>query len=374
MAATVIDVSSVRLGLHADKTRFVMELSEKPAFDIFLLANPYRIVIDLPQVNWQADDNTERKKGVVENYRFGLFKKDTSRVVLDVDGPVKILQATVLPPISGKPWRVFIDIQRTDFGSFMTALAARRQEKAKNNVVLTAPPVQPSESKKFTVVIDAGHGGIDPGAIGKSGVYEKKITLAVAQKLYAALKKNRLYNPILTRDDDTFLSLRERVNAGRQAGADLFISIHADSISRSDFRGAAVYTLSETASDDEAAEIANSANKSDLIAGVDLASQDDTVQGILIDLAQRETKNFSVKFAEMVTPEIAKSGMTIRGRSHRFAGFRVLKAPDVPSVLVELGYLSNKQDERILKSGKGQQLLAQAIANAVDAYFEASQP
>ena len=192
-AAQVIDVSSVRLGLHADKTRFVMELSEKPTFDIFLLANPYRIVIDLPQVNWQADDDTERKKGVVENYRFGLFKKDTSRVVLDVDGPVKILQTTVLPPTSGKPWRFFIDIQRTDFGSFMTALAERRQEKVENNVVLTAPPVQPPESKKFTVIIDAGHGGIDPGAIGKSGVYEKKITLAVAQKLYAVLKKNNQY-------------------------------------------------------------------------------------------------------------------------------------------------------------------------------------
>jgi N-acetylmuramoyl-L-alanine amidase len=178
----------------------------------------------------------------------------------------------------------------------------------------------------------------------------------------------------MTRDTDIFLSLRERVDVARKAGADLFISIHADSISRPDFRGATVYTLSETASDDEAAEIAKAENRVDLIAGVDLEAQDDTVQGILIDLAQRETMNFSVRFAEMLIPEISKSGMKTSGRSHRFAGFRVLKAPDVPSVLVELGYLSNRQDEKILKSTKGQAMLAKSIATAVDIYFREVDP
>ncbi|WP_288901463.1 N-acetylmuramoyl-L-alanine amidase [uncultured Sneathiella sp.] len=373
VAAPTIDVSSARLGQHEDKTRFVLELSAAPQYDVFLLADPYRIVIDLPELNWLADESASRKKGLVENYRFGLFKKDTSRVVLDVGRPVKILRTVVLPPSSGKPYRFFIDIQETDDASFRQELAARRKQQQNTQVAILAPEPT-STSRKHTIVIDAGHGGIDPGAIGKSGVYEKKITLGVAKRMYDILSKNNKYNVIMTRDDDTFLSLRERVSVGRHAAADLFVSIHADSIGRPNFRGAAVYTLSENASDDEAAELAKSENKSDLIAGVDMSVQDDTVQGILIDLAQRETMNFSVKFAEMIIPEIAKSGMQTRGRSHRFAGFRVLKAPDVPSVLVELGYLSNREDEKILKSGSGQQRLAQAIANAIDRYFETVDP
>jgi len=373
VAAPTIDVSSARLGQHEDKTRFVLELSAAPQYDVFLLADPYRIVIDLPELNWLADESASRKKGLVENYRFGLFKKDTSRVVLDVGRPVKILRTVVLPPSSGKPYRFFIDIQETDDASFRQELAARRKQQQNTQVAILAPEPT-STSRKHTIVIDAGHGGIDPGAIGKSGVYEKKITLGVAKRMYDILSKNNKYNVIMTRDDDTFLSLRERVSVGRHAAADLFVSIHADSIGRPNFRGAAVYTLSENASDDEAAELAKSENKCDLSAGVDMSVQDDTVQGILIDLAQRETMNFSVKFAEMIIPEIAKSGMQTRGRSHRFAGFRVLKAPDVPSVLVELGYLSNREDEKILKSGSGQQRLAQAIANAIDRYFETVDP
>jgi N-acetylmuramoyl-L-alanine amidase len=370
-----IDVFSARLGIHKDKTRFVMELSKKPVFDVFLLPDPYRIVIDMPELNWKVGENVIRKKGIVENYRFGLYKQNTSRVVLDVNGPVRILNAVLLPPISGKPYRFYIDIQKTNAAGFLAEVEKRRKKKSATEVVVLIPPKLPKPvQEKYTVVIDAGHGGIDPGAIGKSGVYEKKLTLEVAKKLYKILDKNPLYNPIMTRSSDNFLSLRERVNVGREAGADLFISIHADSISRPDFRGATVYTLSETASDDEAEEIARRENKSDLIAGVDLEEQDDTVQGILVDLAQRETMNFSVKFAKTLIPEITKSGLKTSGRSHRFAGFRVLKAPDVPSVLVELGYLSNRQDEKLLKSNKGQSRLATSIANAIDAYFEAQNP
>lgn len=374
-ADNTIDVFSARLGIHKDKTRFVMELSKKPAFDIFLLPDPYRIVIDMPQLNWVVKENAARKKGVVENYRFGLYKQNTSRVVLDVNGPVRILKTALLPPDSGKPYRFYIDIQKTDAAGFMAEVEKRRKKNSTTEVVILMPPKLPKPiQQKYTVVIDAGHGGIDPGAIGKSGVYEKKLTLEVSQKLYKILDKNPRYKPIMTRSSDNFLSLRERVDVGREAGADLFISIHADSISRPDFRGATVYTLSETASDDEAAEIAKRENKSDLIAGVDLEEQDGTVQGILVDLAQRETMNFSVKFAKMLIPEITKSGLKTSGRSHRFAGFRVLKAPDVPSVLVELGYLSNKQDEKILRSSKGQTRLAQSIANAIDIYFKTQNP
>lgn len=368
------DVTAVRVGQHTDKTRFVIELSDKPIYNIFFLSNPYRIVIDMQEVNWKAAKKAKRKIGPIENYRYGLFRKGTSRLVLDLNKPVKIIRKSILPPSEGKPYRFFIDIRKTDTGSFQESVQATRKTK-----LAFAPPAiqvlpEKTTSEILRIVIDAGHGGIDPGASGQSGVYEKQLTLQVAKKLRSVLNKNPRYNTIMTRDNDTFLSLRERVAVARKFDADLFISIHADSISRPDFRGSTVYTLSENASDDEAAELAQVNNKSDVIGGVDLEAQDDTVQGILIDLAQRETMNFSVKFAKLLIPEIAKSGMKIGGKSHRFAGFRVLKAPDVPSVLVELGYLSNRKDEKILKSAIGQKRLAVSLAKAVDKYFSALQP
>ncbi|MFT6558701.1 MAG: N-acetylmuramoyl-L-alanine amidase [Sneathiella sp.] len=368
------EVTSVRLGLHKDKTRFVMEMSEKPEYNIFFLPNPYRIVIDMQEVSWKPGNKKVRKTGVIENYRYGLFRQGTSRVVLDLNRPVKVLRKVILPPSEGKPYRFFIDVQKTDKSTFQTAVTESRKRQVAMTVpaIKTAPP--PKNEKQLNIIIDAGHGGIDPGAIGKSGVYEKQLTLAVARKLKQKLSLNKRYHILMTRSNDTFVSLRERVNFARKNEADLFISIHADSIGRSDIRGSTVYTLSENASDDEAAALANTNNKSDVIAGVDLEEQDDTVQGILIDLAQRETMNFSVKFAKMLIPEIARSGMKVGGHSHRFAGFRVLKAPDVPSVLVELGYLSNKKDEQILKSEIGQRKLANSIALAVDKYFEAIKP
>lgn len=374
IGSAATDVTAVRLGLHTDKTRFVIELSEKPVYNIFYLSNPYRIVIDMQEVNWKVPKTTKRKTGVIENYRFGLFRQGTSRLVLDLKQPVKIIRRVTLPPSEGKPFRFFIDVQKTNVKTFQAAVQATRKTR-----LAIAPPViqilpQAKKAEKLLVVIDAGHGGIDPGATGQSGVYEKQLTLQVAKKLQVQLNKNPRYKTIMTRGNDTFLSLRERVAVARRNSADLFISIHADSIGRSDIRGSTVYTLSENASDDEAAALAKVNNKSDIIAGVDLEAQDDTVQGILIDLAQRETMNFSVKFAKLLIPEIARSGMKVGGKSHRFAGFRVLKAPDVPSVLVELGYLSNRQDEKILKSSKGQTKLAVSLAKGIDKYFDSLQP
>lgn len=376
-AATAVakqEISAVRIGLHKDKTRFVLELKEKPDTRIFFLSNPNRLVIDMPEVNWTAKRKKNRKTGLIDNYRYGLFRQGTSRLVLDLNAPVKVLRKVTLPPAEGKPYRFFIDIQRTDQGSFQKAVIKSRKQQIRKSPAIIVEQPKPSDSRKLKIVIDAGHGGVDPGAIGQSGVYEKQLTLQVAKKLYANLKKNPRYHPVLTRSKDIFLSLRDRVQFARNFEADLFISIHADSIGRSDIRGSTVYTLSENASDKEAAELANVNNKSDVIAGVDLDEQDDTVQGILIDLAQRETMNFSVKFAKILIPEIARSGMKVGGRSHRFAGFRVLKAPDVPSVLVELGYLSNRKDEQILKSKSGQVKLASSIAKAVDKYFSKHQP
>jgi N-acetylmuramoyl-L-alanine amidase len=218
------------------------------------------------------------------------------------------------------------------------------------------------------IVIDAGHGGIDPGALGITGIYEKEITLSVAQTLRDLLAATGQYDVRLTRDDDNFIRLRDRIAIARAAGADLFLSLHADAHETADLRGASVYTLSENASDEEAEALAAKENKADLIAGVDLSSESEVVTGILIDLAQRETKNHSVQFARLLIDAIGGEAHLLRN-THRYAGFAVLKAPDVPSVLVELGYLSNTEDEALLRSSEYQAKLGRAIVEAIDAYF-----
>ena len=362
-------VNGIRIGVHPDKTRFVVEMQQKPDYRIFYLQNPDRIVIDMQELDWSGVNTARRKVGLISNYRYGLFRHGTSRLVLDLKKPVKVSRKVILPPASGKPYRFFIDIVPVGRQAFSKLVAESRKQQAKKLKPVVVATEAGNSRKKWTVVIDAGHGGIDPGAIGQSGVYEKQLTLSVAKKLRDTLNKNPIYKVIMTRDRDNFLSLRERVGVARKSKGDLFVSIHADSIGRSDIRGSTVYTLSENASDKEAAELANVNNKSDVIAGVDMDEQDDTVQGILIDLAQRETMNFSVRFAKLLLPEISRSGMKVGSRSHRFAGFRVLKAPDVPSVLVELGYLSNRTDEKIMKSKAGQTKLAKSIAKAIEKYF-----
>ncbi|TNC97136.1 MAG: N-acetylmuramoyl-L-alanine amidase [Stygiobacter sp.] len=226
----------------------------------------------------------------------------------------------------------------------------------------------PRSEGKAVVVIDPGHGGVDPGALGVSGIYEKHITLAMARELKAQLEKGGRYKVQLTRDRDVFIRLRERVAIARQYGADLFISLHADSVPNPQLAGLSVYTLSQTASDGEAQTLADKENKADLIAGIDLSHESADVANILIDLAQRETMNRSAGIAGGVVTELGRE-TTLLGNTHRFAGFAVLKAPDVPSILVELGYLSNPTEEKLLRQPDYRLKLAKGIARAVDRHF-----
>lgn len=232
------------------------------------------------------------------------------------------------------------------------------------------PPTKPkSGGDKFLIALDAGHGGKDPGAIGIDGTEEKEITLKMAIELKALLEGTGRYDVLLVRDDDTLIPLRKRIEIARQSGADLFISLHADHNDNKHQRGASVYTLSETASDAEAAALATRENKEDLITGVDLSHQSQMVTSILIDLAQRETKNLSARFASYVTKQLSTTTRMVYS-SHRFAGFAVLKSPDVPSILVELGYLSNEMDEKELVSKKYRGRMAKAILRAIDQYVD----
>jgi N-acetylmuramoyl-L-alanine amidase len=364
----------IRIGVNGGITRVVLDLSAPVSFHVFALADPYRIVLDLPDIAWRVPAGTAlRKGGLVAGLRYGHYQQGNARVVLDLKGPGVVGKSFLLPAAKGYGPRLVIDIRATSRQAFLAARkpppvpTARRDEIPKT----VMPKRQPAQ--KPLVVIDPGHGGVDPGAIGISGVFEKRVTLAVAKQIRKAVRALGRQRVRLTRDRDAFISLRGRVALARTAGADLFVSIHADSIGNRRVRGGGIYTLSETSSDKESAALAAKENRADVIAGVNLTGHDDQVASILIDLTQRETMNYSAQFAAALVPELRQL-IRMRRKPHRFAGFRVLKAPDVPSVLIELGYLSNRRDEKMLTNAASRAAIAASIARAVDNYFKAQKP
>ena len=372
-AASEPTVNGLRIGEHQAKTRVVLDVSSRIKFEAFVLLDPYRVVINLPEVEWRLPRKPPRMRGVVSAYRYGLFTQGTSRIVLDVRAPVKVKKAFILPPRQDRGHRLVIDLVAATRADVIAAQrkSTTRKVAKRTTPVPVARPKKPKASK-IVVVIDPGHGGIDPGTIGPRGTWEKHIALAYGKTLRRKLLATGRYDVVLTRNRDVFLPLRRRIAIARAKGADLFLSLHADSIANPRLRGAHVYTLSEEASDAEAAALAAKENKSDLIAGVDLSGQSDDVTNILIDLAQRETMNQSAIFARMLIAELRRTTKVIR-KSHRFAGFAVLKAPDVPSVLVELGYLSNPTEEKLLRQPKHRARVASAIVRGIDGYFARQQ-
>jgi N-acetylmuramoyl-L-alanine amidase len=431
-------VTDARLGIEAERTRVVLDLSAATGFSLFVLGDPHRVVIDLDEVDWQIPaGRVLQGRGLVTAMRYGLFKVGTSRIVLDLSAPARVANVMQLAAADGHPPRLMIDlvaapdaafrsqIGRTLFAGNGTTIhvqvdAGTQVAVAPAIVTATPEPVaepvlvassaapilapaaipQPASrdmphvttpatgnldqaaaiilplpkpggtetKKKPLIVIDPGHGGIDPGALG-NGTKEKTITLAVAKALQKELEATGRFRAVLTRDKDVFLPLRDRFRVARENGAELFISLHADSHANAKTRGASVYTLSEKASDAEAAALAAKENKSDVIAGVDLTHESAVVSGILIDLAQRETINLSARFAKVLVGAL-KNDTLMLGNSHRFAGFAVLKAPDVPSVLLEMGYISSDEDQQLLTSKKHQRKLAKAITKAIGAFFD----
>ena len=372
-AEPVAWISEVRLGQHRDHTRIVLRVDRKLDFELFTLETPYRIVIDFPEVGWRVDPRSgSHAVGLVRGYRYGSYKPGTSRMVIDLAGPAMVANRFLLPPegASGE-YRLVLDLAPTDAANY----AAPAGWKGPAELAEPEPEIRTGKPQRArnalpVVIVDAGHGGIDPGATGVSGTKEKEIVLKVAQSLAEKLRKTGRYKVIMTRDEDIFLSLKARVAIARKNRADLFISIHADAAPAATARGASVYTLSERASDREAEALARSENQSDIIAGIDLANEPDIVTSILIDLAQRETNNLSAQFAQILIPQLHTVG-SLTLRTHRFAGFQVLKSIDVPSVLVELGFLTNADDENAMRGSKWRRNMAEAIARAVDGYFAA---
>jgi N-acetylmuramoyl-L-alanine amidase len=231
-----------------------------------------------------------------------------------------------------------------------------------------AAPAAPQLSKIYTVVVDAGHGGVDPGCIGHGGTYEKDVVLDTALKLAGGLQASKRYKVQLSRSSDNFVSLEERVIRARTLGADLFISVHADALPERSWRGASVFTLSEQASDKEAAAVAERENKSDLVAGVKYTA-DPQVNEILFDLARRQTNNLSLRLAQQLVVELGHH-VRLLNHTHRSAAFVVLKAPDIPSALVETGCLSNPDEERDLRNASYRQVVASALLRSVNDYFD----
>lgn len=367
--------TDARLAGDGERTRLIVDLSRSVALGAFTLADPYRVVIDVPDVVFALPSTSGQEgRGLVSAYRFGLFAPRKGRIVMDVSVPVKIDKAFVLDPMDGQPARLVVDLVKVDRAAFLKTVAAPVQSLPPS--AASAPvPREPGDTRPV-VVVDPGHGGIDPGATNSAfGIAEKELVLKVGLLLRDKLQVGDRYRVVMTRDDDTYVALGERVEIARQNAARLFISLHADSLSArdGDVRGGTIYTLSDRASDAEAQRLADSENKADMIAGLNLSEEPADVAGILFDLAQRETRNFSAQFARTLAGYM-ESTSRLHKSPLKSAGFRVLKAPDVPSVLFELGYLSSRKDLELMTSADWQSKVTDAMVAAINAYFAAQKP
>lgn len=378
--------TAARLAGDAKQTRLIIDLDQTITFRAFALADPYRVVVDIPQVDFRLPAGSGATgRGLVKAYRYGLVMPGGSRIVIDLTGPAKIANSYVLEAANDQPARLVLELEETDRASFVQSPAPESRaalsppaasEGAPASVSTAEAAPEPAARKPVTppdgrpvVVIDPGHGGIDNGTQ-SNGEAEKNLVLAFALALRDRLEQNGKYRVVMTRDDDTFIPLNDRVKVARGLNASLFVSIHADALPRAegDAQGATIYTLSDKASDAEAERLAEAENRADAIAGVNLTEEPTEVADILIDLAQRETRTFSNRFARMLMGEM-KSTVRMHKRPLKSAGFRVLKAPDVPSVLVELGYVSNKSDLEHLVSESWRSRTVASMAQAIDAFL-----
>jgi N-acetylmuramoyl-L-alanine amidase len=383
VAANFPVVSEARLAGDAKQTRIVLDLDKPIQFRAFPLADPYRVVLDLPQVSFKRPAGAGvAGRGLVKSFRYGLVMPGGSRIVFDLTGPAKIAKSYVLEAANGQPPRLVLEFEEVDRTAFVQLLAPESRPQlrpaiadanagaARPDASIVTASTQPPD-KRPVIVIDPGHGGVDNGTqAGGGDIMEKNLVLGFGLALRDKIEKSGKYRVVMTRTDDTFIPLGERVRIARNESAALFVSIHADALPRGegDAQGATIYTLADKASDAEAERLADAENKSDAIGGVNLADEPTEVADILIDLVQRETRTFSNRFARTLMGEMKNS---VRMHKHplKSAGFRVLKAPDVPSVLVELGYVSNKGDLEHLVSENWRNKTVGSMAQAIDTFF-----
>lgn len=373
-AGEPIRVSDYRIAGDAVKTRIVMQLDREPDMRWFLLRAPHRLVIDLPEARFAFDAAATAGKGLVKHVRYGDVEDGRARIILAADGPFRIVDLDVIEnegPAEG--FRLVADLEAGSEADFDRALLDQSTTTATTTTArrgdrLGAPAE--TQERRFTVAIDPGHGGIDGGAESPGGTVEKAVTLSFALELKRHLEADPRLHVVMTREKDDFLRLDERVRIARQHAADLFISIHADTIRLAGVRGATVYTLSDRASDAEAAALAARENLADQLAGVVVEAQQEEVADVLADLMRRETHSFSIRFARSLIGEMTDK-VALINNPLRSAGFRVLRAPDIPSVLIELGYLSNPKDEAQLLDPEWRGKAVGSIAAAVSGFAAA---
>jgi N-acetylmuramoyl-L-alanine amidase len=340
-------------------TRFTLSTAEAPAFSLFTLGNPPRVVIDLPGLVWSGGE-PPAGAGLVRAMRVGVNRPGVTRVVLDLARPVAVDRAEVVAAGGGRA--LVVALSPAPESVFLRQTAGSAAPRATSQAPGPSPP-----ARKPLVMLDPGHGGRDPGAIGQARTQEKHVTLAAAVELRRLLDQSGRVRVAMTRTRDVFVPLGERVRAAQRAHADLFVSIHADALDDRSVRGASVYTLSERASDPLAERVARNENQADRFAGPAFTGVTPEAAQILISLVRRETLNGAARMARITVSSLAQD-VAMLPNSHRFAGFVVLKAPDVPSVLVEMGFLSNPQDEAALRRPEHRRLVAAAMARAIETW------
>lgn len=366
-AGDLLRATQFTMAGDATRVRLVLHFDREPPARWFLLRSPHRLVIDLPETTFAIDPDSLKSRGLVREIRVGQIDAGRSRMIIGSKGPFKVESFDVLQNETSPGYRLVADLTAAGEKQFEEALSLQADRTGstaapKGDRLGEAAP--PPASKRFTIVLDPGHGGIDGGAAGLTGTVEKDITLAFAVELRQSLDQAGGYATVMTREKDEFLRLDDRVRIARQAEADLFISIHADTIRARGVNGATVYTVSDRASDEDARALAERENLADQVAGIIVTDENRNVADILTDLVRRETHSFSLRFARTLVGELSTEIEMIKN-PHRSAGFRVLRAPDVPSVLVELGYLSDAGDEMRLKDPEWRKKAIRSISSAI---------
>lgn len=379
--ANALDIETVRFGIHPEKTRMVLDISEITDFRVFALSSPYRIVIDLPTFQWNAGKIEHNSKAMITDIRQGKMNADISRIVFDMNNPVVINTAFILPKQGSKPNRLVIDYKTATESQFKkhksTIHGTLSAEEYDGRTTQQSAPTPPANeyrphhktAEKPLIIIDPGHGGVDPGALGPAKFHEKNVVLALGKELKRQLLATGRYRVLMTREKDVFIRLKNRVKFARKHGGDLFISIHADTIHKSHVRGSSIYTLSKKSSDAQTAKLAEKENRADLIAGIDLKVEDEQVAFILGDFLMNDTMNQSKFFANTLVQKLQSHKIKTLVNPHRYAGFAVLKAPDIPSILIEAGFMSNKQEAKLLSQSGHRKKIASAIRSGIDSYF-----
>ena len=375
-AEDLLVAQGYKMAGDASRTRVVVHFDREPELRWLLMRDPHRLVIDLPEAEFRFDEAGLKPRGMVQDVRFGNLGAGRSRVIISFDTAFDIQRLDIVENEESAGFRLVADIVASSEEAFETAMADQVEATGSTQVTPKSDRLGQTgdrRDRRFRVVIDPGHGGIDTGAEGVTGTLEKTITLAFGLELKKKLEEGGELDVFLTREQDLFLRLDERVRIARQHEADLFISIHADAIRLKNFRGATVYTVADKASDAEAAAKAIRENLADEIAGIEIEEEHQEVADILADLIRRETQGFSIRFARSLVGELSGAIGMIPKNPHRFAGFKVLRAPDVPSVLLELGYLSNADDETLLRDPEWRAKAADGIAAAIAVFASARQ-